>query len=118
MSSTELARHLEPVMRRLSIWVSGAAVVLMAGGFVWTMLSQHRANPTQAALPPSELIFPRNDIGLWTMSLGIFLLALLPTARVVLALILFVRSRQKWDVVVSLVVLLELLFSIWIGTRR
>ncbi len=119
MVSVDLARRLELVMRRLSMGVSVVAVALMMAGFGLTLIRYHGAAPNQPALPPAQLLTGiTNDVGLWAMSLGIFLLALLPTARVALALWLFLRSRQRLDTVVSLVVLLELLFSIWLGTHR
>ena len=49
------------------------------------------------------------------MSAGIVLLALLPTARVLLALALYARQRSVLDALAGLVVLLELLTSMRAG---
>ena len=58
---------------------------------------------------------PRPDLAVDVMSLGIVILLFLPVARVVISAIPFARRRQWFDVVVTAVVFLELLFSIFSG---
>ncbi len=113
----DISQVLEQTMRRVSTAVSVVTVLLMLTGFIITVLTHPALNPTgQAALAPSRLFRPvQEDWGFWAMSVGIVLLALLPTVRVILALGLFLRSRAWPDVLVALVVLFELLFSIWVS---
>jgi uncharacterized membrane protein len=57
----------------------------------------------------------RIPLSLATMSAGIVVLALLPILRVLLALSLYLRSRQILNVVVALLVFIELLVSVRTG---
>ncbi len=109
-------RILETTMRQVSAVVSVVAVVLMLFGFTSILLFDTTGSQAQVTLSPPDIIWiGRAGWGLWAMSAGIVLLALLPTVRVLLALVLFLRSRAFVDVGVAFVVLLELLFSMWAG---
>ncbi|NPA90652.1 MAG: DUF1634 domain-containing protein [Chloroflexi bacterium] len=106
--------QLEAHMRRISALVSFAAVLLMAVGFVDVLLSTPiHEFPGPAALSIADLVRPHHvPWGLWAMSAGIVLLALLPMLRVFLALILFFRLRRWIDVAAGFIVFVELLLSI------
>lgn len=104
---------LEVTMRRVAGVVSFIAVILMALGFVDTLAQGGMSSlPDVAAVPPWRLFHPADvPVGLWTMSAGILLLALIPILRVLLAVVVFARRRDLLDVAVAIVVLLELLLS-------
>ncbi len=111
---TEESLQLETLMRRIAAVVSFVAVGLMAVGFVDVALSTpiHQF-PGPAAIPIGRLIHGTGVAwGLWAMSAGIVLLALLPLLRVLLALILFVKQRAWVNTMAGLVVFVELLMSI------
>lgn len=85
----------------------------MIGGFVGTALQGLlSALPGGSVLPFSAYAHPgQAPAGLFVMSAGILLLVLLPTMRVLLALLLYARQRGFLNAVVALLVLLELLIS-------
>lgn len=107
------APGLEVTMRRVAALVSFVAVILMALGFVDTLAQGGMSSLSDvAAIPPWQLVHPAGvPLGLWTMSAGILLLALIPALRVLLAVVVFARRRDVLDIVVATVVLLELLLS-------
>lgn len=104
-------------MRRIAGVISVTAVVLMITGFAISFFLHPLPRvPGAPALPASAVWrFQVNDWGMWAMSAGILLLALLPMARVLLAIWMFLRSRDLLDTVVALVVLVELLISMRVG---
>lgn len=106
---------LEAHMRRVSLWVSAVAIVLMTTGFV-AMLVRGEPFSGPSALPLASLAHPyQAPLDLLATSLGLVLLALLPSARVLLAGVLYIRERRARDALIALIVLLELLFSIVTG---
>lgn len=112
-----IAGDLEARMQRVSLVVSLFSLGLMAAGFVDIWLGgASLALPGAPALPLSNFIsLSPGSLGLDAMSAGIVLLALLPVARVVLALWLYVRARDLLDSTAALVVILILLFSLASG---
>ncbi|RMF28751.1 MAG: DUF1634 domain-containing protein [Chloroflexi bacterium] len=104
-------------MRRVSQVISGVALGLMGVGFVRAWASNGLpALPGEAAIPlPMLLQLHREPIGLMAMSVGIVLLALLPTVRVLLALLLYLRRQRLPEGLAGLLVLLELLLSMRTG---
>lgn len=112
----ELALRIERVMRRIATVVSIVAVALMIVGYAGAFLPNALPPiPGAPALPPQKIFTLQGDgWGLWAMSTGIFLLALLPPVSVLLAFAFFVRKRRLLDAAVALVVLLELFISMQI----
>lgn len=109
--------RLEAIMRRVSQIISGVALGLMGVGFVrvWAR-NGLPALPGEPAIPlPTLLQIHREPAGLMAMSVGIVLLALLPTVRVLLALLLYLRRQRIPEGVAGLLVLLELLLSMRTG---
>lgn len=105
---------LETTMQRLSLVVSLGGLSLMVGGFVVKLLSGGIILPLPgiSVLPLATLVHPSpGSVGLDMMSAGIVLLALLPTARVVLALWLYLQRWEVLNILAALTVLLELLLS-------
>ncbi len=113
MPEQRRVRGLALIMRRISIAVSLVAVVLMFAGFVDLLAINGVATlPGAAALLPGELLHMGSQPwGVWAMSAGILLLALLPILRIVLTIILFVRARNLLDAALGLVILVELFIS-------
>jgi uncharacterized membrane protein len=113
----EPQRDLEARMQRISLLTSVVSLGLMVFGFVDMLVHGTSLSiPGIAALSP--LMFKsgtRIPLSLLTMSTGIVVLALLPILRVVLALSLYLRSRQMLNVVVALLVFIELLVSMRTG---
>ena len=114
---TELVADPERRMARLSLLASAAALALMLTGFVMLLVSGEpyhlpgaRALPLHAMLQP-----PQPALAVDVMSLGIVLLLVLPVLRIMISMIPFVRRREWFDVVVTLVVFLELVFSMFSG---
>jgi hypothetical protein len=110
---------LEARMQKVSLWVSVLAMGLMLAGFVGMLLGGlPKSLPGGSVLPLPALAHPTHagaPVSLMAMSVGIVLLALLPTLRVVLALVLYAQRRGLLNAVVALVVLLELITSIGSG---
>jgi hypothetical protein len=105
---------LETTMQRLSLVVSLGGLSLMVGGFVVKLLSGGIILPLPgvSVLPLATLVHPSpGSVSLDMMSVGIVLLALLPTARVVLALWLYLQRWEVLNILAALIVLLELLLS-------
>jgi uncharacterized membrane protein len=105
---------LEAKMQQISLIISVIAIGLMVYGFADAMFQGNSFSlPGFSALPMAAFSqFTHPTLGLWLMSAGIVMLSALPGIRILLALVLFIRSRHLLDTLVTLVVLLELLFSI------
>jgi hypothetical protein len=106
---------LEGLMRKVSLRLSLVALGLMVGGLIATLHSGISLTVDTAAIP----VFAFRHIaqaprGLVVMSAGIVLLALLPSVRVALAMYLYIRHRKGVEALVAMVVLFELLLSMWL----
>jgi len=117
-SKSEPAEGLEARMRKVSLVVSLLGLALMCYGFVETLFSGTPFSlPGHAVLPLKDLLsFPTGSLGLVSMSAGVILLSMLPAIRVVLAIWLYLRTRDLLSTASALVVLLELLASIRLGS--
>jgi hypothetical protein len=107
----------EKGMKRASLIVSSVALALMIAGFLDTAVK-----PTPLSVPGASVLpFPawthlsQSPVSLIAMSVGIVLLALLPTVRVALALWYYVRRHDALNSVAALIVVVELLVSIGTG---
>jgi len=111
------AQELEIKMKKISMLISLVALALMIAGFVDALVIDHGiVIPGINALPLDKVfseIFLSN--GLSEMTIGVLLLAVLPIARILLAMWLYLRAKSLINTAVALVVLLELLFSIHAG---
>ncbi len=119
MSTRTTAADLESDMRKVSALVSLIAILLMAAGFMDMVATRQVTSfPGASALPVPQVLDMAsigNMWGLWAMSVGILLLALLPMLRVFLSLWFFARDKDWLDMGVSLIVFLELLSSLHLG---
>lgn len=108
---------LDAQMRTVSQAVSTAALTLMIVGFAAATLNGPTAKGLdEPVVPLGQLV--RSAAGSWpfaAMSVGIALLALLPSARVLLAAWAYLRQRNLTDVIVALLVLAELILSATLG---
>jgi uncharacterized membrane protein len=103
---------LEALMQKISRVVSVLGLGAMASGFVVAVISGAPLHlPGSSAASLGTLVSSGEPISLIAMSGGIILLALLPAIRVLLALLLYLRTRQLSNNLVALAVLLELVFS-------
>jgi hypothetical protein len=116
-STTEAQNDLEAMMQKVSLGISLVSLGLMVIGFVDMLV-----NGTSLSMPgvstPSPLMlmsWPKVPASLVAMSVGIVLLALLPTVRVLLALWLYIHRREMLNSLVALTVFLELLLSVRTG---
>ena len=118
LSKSNPAEGLEARMRKVSLVVSLLGLALMCYGFLDTLFSGTPFSlPGHAVLPLNDLLsFPTGSLGLVSMSAGVILLSMLPAIRVVLAIWLYVRSRDLLNTAGALVVFLELLASIRLGS--
>ena len=116
-SSTALppSTTLDNVTQKTSLVVSLLALGLMVGGLITTLEGGMTLSVSTKVIPVSAFWqitqVPR---GLAVMSAGIILLALLPSVRVGLALYLYLRRRKLLEALVALIVLGELLLSMWL----
>ncbi len=99
--------------------VSLTGLGLMLVGFLTVLLKQMSlAIPGSASLPVSALVQAAHEpFGLTTMSLGILLLSLVPSLRVLLAEERFIRRREIINILAAGVVLFELFLSIHVGIQ-
>lgn len=108
------ARVLEHRMRTISILISLVALALMLIGFAAGLATADDgvAVPGKVSITPAR-IFSMQSVsgGLSEMTAGILLLAALPGARIILAIWLYLRSREFLNTLVALAVLVELLLS-------
>jgi uncharacterized membrane protein len=114
------AEGLEARMQKVSRAVSLGGMGLMCSGFI-EMLSHATdhtfALPGAAVLPLRDLIhLHTSSLGLILTSAGVIVFCLLPAVRVILALCLYLRSRDLFSTLIAVVVFLELLVSIHIST--
>jgi uncharacterized membrane protein len=118
LSRSEPTEGLEARMRKVSLVVSLLGLGLMCYGFAETLFSGTAFSlPGHAVLPLKDLLsLPTASLGLVSMSAGVILLGMLPAIRVVSALWLYLRWRDLLSSTVALVVLLELLASIRLGS--
>ena len=109
---------LEILMQKFSLIISLVALGIMIGGLVGTLGSGTPVTAATATLPIAAFHhIAQTPLWLATMSIGIVLLALLPCMRVAVALWLYIRRKKVLDILVALIVLLELLLSMWLETR-
>jgi uncharacterized membrane protein len=118
ISKSEPAEGLETRMRKVSLVVSILGLAMMCYGFVETLFSGTGFSlPGHAVLPLKDLLsLPTGSMGLVSMSAGVILLSMLPAIRVALAIWLYLRSRDLLNTAGALVVFLELLASIRLGS--
>lgn len=112
------AKRLEGRLQKVSLVVSLAGLGLMGFGLIDMLVSGDAfALPGFPVVELQRLVFfkPASSTGLALASAGILLLGLLPTMRVLLALCLYVRTRDLLSTLFGAVVLLELLLSIHLG---
>jgi uncharacterized membrane protein len=116
-SQVEASGDLEERMQKVSLWVSLAGVSLMVAGFGDMLVNKASSSiPGGSVLPlPMFVHLSQVPVSLVAMSAGIVLLAILPTIRVLLALWLYLRHREKLNSLAALIVFLELLLSIRVG---
>jgi uncharacterized membrane protein len=107
----------EKVMKKASLVVSLVGLGLMIVGFIDMLIAPASLSvPGASVLPlPTLIHLSQSPASLVTMSVGIVLLALLPTVRVALALWYYVRRRDALNIVAALIVVIELLLSIRTG---
>jgi uncharacterized membrane protein len=112
------AMRLERSMQKASLVVSLAGLGLMCFGLIDMLLNGDSFSlPGFAVVSLSGLVFLHQaPLGLALASAGVLLLGLLPAIRVLLAGLLYVRSRNLLGTLVAAVVLLELILSIRIGS--
>ena len=105
---------LETRMQKVSLVASLLALGFMISGFSRGLITGHSHSFPGLSVPPlRDLISsasPSLDVAL--MSVGILLLGMLPAIRVLLALWLYLRSKDLRSTLISLIVLLELLLSV------
>ena len=104
-------------MKKVSLIVSLVGLSLMVIGFLDMMVNTASLSvPGASVLPlPALIHLSKLPLSLVTMSVGIVLLALLPTVRVALALWYYVRRHDALNIVAALIVVVELLLSIRTG---
>ena len=109
--------NVERGMKKASLIVSLVALSLMIAGFIDTMVNLVPLSvPGASVLPfPAWTHLSQSPANLITMSMGIVLLALLPTVRVALALWYYIRRRDALNIIAALIVVVELLSSIGTG---
>jgi uncharacterized membrane protein len=105
------------ISQRVTQVISLAGIGLMVAGFgLRLMMHVSSSMPGKATLPIPDLIkLNQEPISLIAMSLGIFILLLVPSLRVLLAEWRFIRHREVINILAALLVLLELVFSIRLG---
>ena len=108
---------LEITMQFLSRLVSLIGIVCMAFGFVRLFIIRGvLILPGDPTLPlPEFLQISHEPLSILAMSVGILMLALLPSFRVLISLFTYIHRKDMVDVLVAFVVFLELLFSIRSG---
>ena len=115
---SETPDKLDILMQKFSLIVSLVALGVMIGGLVGMLGSGTPVTAATATLPISAFYhIAQTPLWLATMSVGIILLAILPCMRVAVALWLYIRRKKALDTLVALIVLLELLLSMWLETR-
>ena len=112
------AKRLESKMQKVSLVVSLVSLGLMCFGLIDMLFSGDSYSlPGVAVVALHRLIsLQPSPLGLALASTGVLFLGLLPAIRVLLAVWLYVRSRNLFGSIVAAIVLLELLLSIRIGS--
>ncbi len=111
MSSDHLSKE-SPFSRTLSRLFAAMGLLLMiVGGLDYAILETGELDiPGPAAVPFQDFVhLSSHPLGLWMMSLGILLLAIVPSLRVLVALLDFARRRRWEDVAAAIAVLVVLL---------
>ncbi len=108
---------LEVAMQFLSRVVSLVGIGCMSFGFIRLIIVRGvLILPGDPTLPfPEFLQITHEPISLLSMSVGIIMLALLPSVRVLIAFFTYLHRKDMVDVLVAFIVFLELLFSIRSG---
>ena len=111
-------KHLESRMQKVSLVVSLVSLALMCAGLLDMIFNGDSFSlPGIAVVAMQRLItLQPAPLGLSLVSMGVLLLGLLPAIRVLLAAWLYVRSRDLMGTLVAMVVLLELMLSIRLGS--
>ena len=107
--------RLEVQEKKVSLFVSLLAVVLMLGGFAALMTQGEAWVVPGLPAPRLSVLFYRQPLGWTAMSVGIILLGVLPLLRVGLAVKSYAKAQVWRDFLVALVVLAELLLSMLWG---
>ncbi len=117
LSTEDAPETIEKGMKRISLWVSLLSMALMISGFILLLLAKNKYLLPGVAAFPIHVFFhlPFRSFDLALMSIGIILLGLLPAARLVLALSVYLFARDVKNVLVGLLVFLELLLSFGLG---
>jgi uncharacterized membrane protein len=109
------ATNLEARSKKAALAFSLIALGLMICGFASSVAHNGFTLPGSPVLPFSALgRLSLSSPGMQCMSIGIILLATLPAVRVMIALWRYFRSGDMLDAIVALVILMELILSIWI----
>ncbi len=101
-------------MQKVSLVFSLAAFGLMIYGFTCSLMTGDSLSFPGHPVPPLQglILHPSMSLGETWMSVGVLLLGILPSVRVLLALWLYFRSKNLWSTFIALIVLLELLLSL------
>jgi len=103
MDENEAMMHLSQVVFAL------ASLLMIAGGIEIAVTGGVRF-PGTPAVPIMDLLrLSFSSTGLELMSLGIVLLAVLPSLRILVVITIYIKQRRWFDVLTALVVLLILL---------
>lgn len=106
--------RIEAGMKKISLVVSFISLMLMVAGFSLLLLNGETYTlPGMGTLPIMQFFsHPFKSMNSSMMSFGIVLLGLLPSVRILLAMWVYLASRDFKNVLVGLVVLLELMVSL------
>jgi uncharacterized membrane protein len=93
-----------------------ASVGLMVSGFLDTLVQKNATQfPGPSTISPAALShLSNNPLGFAAMSAGLLLFLFTPSLRVLLGIESFVRKREIINVLVALIVLAELIISIFV----
>ena len=114
LSQSDSRNRLEARMQKVSLVFSLAAFGLMIYGFIRSLMAADSLSFPGHPFPPLQqlILHPSLPPGETWMCAGVLLLGILPSVRVLLALWLYLRSKNLWSTFIALVVLLELLLSV------
>lgn len=103
----------ESTMQKVSLVIAVVASTLMIAGLIGLAAAGNSLSlPGPSVIRLNVLVgLGGGPWGLIAMSAGIVLLGLLPAVRAFLAMTLYLRQHDLLDTVASLIVVLELLFS-------
>ena len=117
MSSDHLSRE-ESFSKTLSRLFAGMGLLFMIlGGLDYAIRGTWKLDiPGPAAVPLQDFVdLSAHPFGMWMMSMGILLLVVVPSLRVLVALVDFARKRRWWDAVMAVIVLSVLLSGVIFG---